>query len=268
MDSASRLQDRRAETEALARLILNARAGTGGVIVLRGEAGVGKTALLDYVLAHAPGCRVVRAAGVESEMELAFAGLHQLCAPFLDRLDRLPAPQHHALGIAFGLRDGDPPDRFFVGLAVLSLIAEVAERQPLVCVLDDAQWLDRASAQVLGFVARRLAAEAVVLIFALREPSDDRDLIRLPELSVRPLRDADARALFASSMPGTMDKAVRTGSSPRRRAIPWRCSSFPQGWTPEAFAGGFGMPDGVSVSSRIEESSGGGSRRFPSGPDC
>jgi DNA-binding CsgD family transcriptional regulator len=254
MDSGSRLQGRRAETEALDRLILNARAGTGGVVVLRGEAGVGKTALLDHVLAHASGCRVVRAAGVESEMELAFAGLHQLCAPFLDRLDRLPAPQHHALGIVFGLRDGDPPDRFFVGLAVLSLIAEVAERQPLVCVLDDAQWLDRASAQVLGFVARRLAAEAVVLIFALREPSEDRDLVRLPALSVRPLRDADARALLASSIPGTMDKAVRDRIIAEAQGNPLALLELPQGWTPEAFAGGFGMPDGVSVSSRIEES--------------
>jgi DNA-binding CsgD family transcriptional regulator len=254
MDSGSRLQGRRAETEALDRLIHNARAGTGGVVVLRGEAGVGKTALLDYVLAHAPGCRVVRAAGVESEMELAFAGLHQLCAPFLDRLDRLPAPQHHALGIAFGLRDGDPPDRFFVGLAVLSMIAEVAERQPLVCVLDDAQWLDRASAQVLGFVARRLAAEAVVLIFALREPSEDRDLIRLPALSVGPLRDADARALLASAIPGTMDEAVRDRIIAEAQGNPLALLELPQGWTPEAFAGGFGMPDGVSVSSRIEES--------------
>jgi hypothetical protein len=187
-------------------------------------------------------------------MELAFAGLHQICAPFLDRLDRLPAPQNEALGTAFGLRASDPPDRFLVGLAVLSLLAEVAEEQPLVCIVDDAQWLDRASAQVLGFVARRLAVEAVVLVFALREPSQDRDLMRLPELPVGALRDADARALLASAIPGRMDEAVRDRIIAEAQGIPLALLELPRGWTREAFAGGFGMPDGVSVSDRIEES--------------
>lgn len=253
-DSASRLQDRHAERESLDRLLGNARSGTSGVVVLRGEAGVGKTALLDHVLAHGAGCRVVRAAGVESEMELAFAGLHQLCAPFFDRLDRLPAPQQDAIGTAFGLRTGDPPDRFLVGLAVLSLLSEVAEEQPLVCILDDVQWLDRASAQVLGFVARRLAAEGVVLIFALREPGEDENLINLPELPVGPLRDADARALLASAIPGRMDEAVRNRIIAEAQGNPLALLELPRSWTAAAFAGGFGTPDGVSVSGRIEES--------------
>ena len=253
-DSGSRLQDRRAESEMLDRLVAKARAGTSGVVVLRGEAGVGKTALLDHFLAHAAGCRVVRAAGVESEMELAFAGLHQLCAPFLDRLDRLPAPQHEALGTAFGLRTGDTPDRFLVGLAVLSLLSEVAEEKPLVCILDDVQWLDRASAQVLGFVARRVAAEGVVLIFALREPSEEQNLIRLPELPVGPLQDGDARALLASAIPGRMDEAVLNRIIAEAQGNPLALLELPRSWTPAALAGGFGMPDSVSVSGRIEES--------------
>ena len=253
-DLGSRLQDRRAESDALDRLIANARAGSSGVVVLRGEAGVGKTALLEHLLGHAAGCRVVRAAGVESEMELAFAGLHQLCAPFLDRVDQLPAPQHDALGTAFGLRAGAPPDRFLVGLAVLSLLSAVAEHQPLICLLDDSQWLDRASAQVLGFVARRLAAESVVLVFALREPSDERDLIRLPELVIGPLGDSDARALLASALPGRIDDAVRDRIIAEAQGNPLALLELPRGWTPESFAGGFGIPDGGPVAGRIEES--------------
>ena len=161
----------------------NVRAGQSRVLVLRGEAGVGKTALLEYLLERASGCRVARAAGVESEMELPFAGLHQLCAPMLDRLERLPGPQRDALGTAFGLREGDAPDRFLVGLAVLSLLSDVAEERPLVCVVDDAQWLDRASAQALAFVARRLVAESVAMVFAVRESGDEQDLTGLPELA-------------------------------------------------------------------------------------
>src|ERR1700756_2191808 len=150
------LSGRRAECAELDGLLDGARERRSGVLVVRGEAGVGKTALLEYAVASAPDLRVMRAVGVESEMELAFAALHQLCAPLLDRLDRLPAPHRGALGGAFGLRAGDAPDRFLVGLAVLSLLADVAEEQPLVCVVDDAQWLDRASAQALVFVARGL----------------------------------------------------------------------------------------------------------------
>src|SRR5919202_1886370 len=173
------LLGRRSECETLDRLVGTVRGGESAVLVLRGEAGVGKSALLAYLIERATGCRVARAAGVESEMELPFAGLHQLCGSMLDRLDRLPAPQRDALATAFGLSAGDPPDRFLVGLAVLSLLSEVAEDGPLVCVVYDAQWQDRASAQTLAFVARRLLAEGVGLVFAVREPSPTQDLAEL-----------------------------------------------------------------------------------------
>jgi predicted ATPase len=158
-----RLLGRRRECAALYELVTTVRAGPSQALVLRGEAGVGKSALLDYLVQHASGCGVARAAGVESEMELAYAGLQQLCAPFLDGLEHLPGPQRDALATAFGLRDGDPPGRFLVGLAVLSLLSDVAEARPLLCIVDDAQWLDEASAQALAFVARRLGAESVGL---------------------------------------------------------------------------------------------------------
>ena len=167
-DPRRRLRGRRSECEALDRLVASARAGQSQVLVLRGEAGVGKSALVEYLVGGAAGCRIARAAGVESEMELAFAGLHQLCGPMMGHLGRLPGPQRDALAIAFGVSTGSAPDRFLVGLAVLSLVAEVAEEQPLVCVVDDAQWLDRVSAQTLAFVARRLLAERVAVVFAVR----------------------------------------------------------------------------------------------------
>src|SRR5262245_43173289 len=181
------LLGRRTERGALDSLVATVRAGQSAVLVIRGEPGVGKSALLAYLVERASGCRIARAAGVESEMELPFAGLHQLCAPMLDRLDRLPAPQRDALATAFALSAGDPPDRFLVGLAVLSLLSEVAEDEPLICVMDDAHWEDRASAQTLAFVARRLLAEAVGFVFAVREPSPTPDLAGLPELYVRGL---------------------------------------------------------------------------------
>jgi predicted ATPase len=189
------LRGRRSECEVFDRLLAEVRGGESRVLVVRGEAGVGKTALLEYLLERASGCRIARAAGVESQMELAFAGLHQLCAPMLNRLEHLPDPQCNALSVVFGLSAGDAPDRFLVGLAVLSLLSEVAEEQPLVCVIDDAQWLDRASAQTLVFVARRLFAEPVALVFGVREPSEEQELAGLPELVVGGLSDADARAL-------------------------------------------------------------------------
>jgi predicted ATPase len=166
------LRGRRSECEVFDRLLGAVGAGRSGALVVRGEPGVGKTALLEYVIGSASDLRVVRSVGVESEMELAFAALQQLCAPMLDRLPRLPGPQQAALGTAFGLGAGVAPDRFLVGLAVLSLLSEVAEERPLLCVVDDAQWLDRASAQALAFVARRLLAESVVMVFAAREPSE------------------------------------------------------------------------------------------------
>src|SRR3954467_15832533 len=251
---AAGLLDRSSERKALDQLLAGVRAGQSQVLVLRGEAGVGKSALLDYVRHSASGCRVARAAGVESEMELAFAGLHQLCAPFLDRLDRLPDPQRDALATAFGLRAGDRPNRFLLGLAVLSLLSDVAEAQPLVCLLDDAQWLDQASAQVLGFVARRLDAEAVVMIFAIREFAERGSLVGLPQLTLAPLRDADARDLLAATIAGPLDGSVRDRIVAEARGNPLALLELPRAWTPNALSGGFGLPDGVSVSSRIEES--------------
>jgi len=252
--SQPRILDRRAEREALAGLIARARGGASGVLVLHGQAGVGKTALLDDLLANAAGCRVIRTSGVESEMELAFAGLHQLCAPLASQLDRLPAPQRDALGIAFGLQSGDPPDRFLVGLAVLTLLSEAAARQPLVCLLDDAQWLDRASAQVLGFVGRRLAAESVVLVFARRDSTEVHELARIAELTVGPLRDSDAHALLASAIPGRLDASVRDRIVAESGGNPLALLELPRAWTPAALAGGFGLPDGATVEDRIDES--------------
>ena len=245
-DTTRPLIDRPAETARLDALLEGARSGHSGAVVVRGDPGVGKTALLDDLLARAVGCRLIRAAGVESEMELAFAALQQLCAPILDHVDLLPDPQRAALGIAFGRESGAPPDRFLVGLAILGLLSEVAATQPLVCLIDDAQWLDRASAQVLGFVARRLAAEAVVMIFAVREPWDGTDLTGLPELSVGPLRDADARRLLASAMPGKLDEPVRDRILAESRGNPLALLELPLAWTPAALAGGFGIP-GLSV---------------------
>ena len=202
----SGLRGRRSECARLDGLLAGVRAGRSAALVIQGEAGVGKTALLEYVAGSAADLRVLRAAGVESEMELAFAALHQMCGPVLDRLGRLPDPQRAALGTAFGLQAGPPPDRFLIGLAVLSLLAEVAEDGPVVCVIDDARWLDRASARVLAFVARRLVAESVLMIFAVREP--DADLDGLPELLVQGLREDDARQLLRSVVPWPLDERV------------------------------------------------------------
>ena len=185
---------------------------------MRGEPGVGKTALLDYLAGRASGCRVVRAAGVQSEMELAFAGLHQLCAPMLDHAESLPGPQREALRTAFGLSAGPPPDRFLVGLAVLGLLSETAAERPLVCVVDDQQWLDQASAQALGFAARRLAADPVGLVFAARVPGED--VAGLPELVVGGLA-AERCAIAAGFGADRADRAAgraRPGPGHRRHA--------------------------------------------------
>ena len=219
--------------------------GQSRVLVVSGEPGVGKTALLESAIESASGFRVARAVGVESEMELAFAALQQLCAPMLDRLDRLPAPQRDALGVAFGLRAGNAPDRFLVGLAVLSLLAEVAEEQPLVCVVDDAQWLDRASAQALVFVARRLLAESVALVLVTREPSEE--LEGLPGLVVEGLRDGDARALLSSAVRVPLDERVRERIVAETRGNPLALLELPRGLTADELAGGFGLPDAPGI---------------------
>ena len=229
------------------------RAGPSRALVLRGEAGVGKSALLEYLVRRASGCGIARAAGVESEMELAFAGLHQLCAPFVDRLERLPGPQREALGTAFGLRDGDAPDRFLVGLAVLSLLSDVAEERPLVCVVDDAQWLDGASAQALAFVARRLGAESVGLVFAVREPAGERHLDGLAELVVGGLDDGDAQALLEAVVAGPLDERVRDRIVAETRGNPLALLELPRGRTPAELAGGFGLNGGPALAGRIEE---------------
>ena len=223
------------------------------MLVVRGEAGVGKTALLEYVAERASWCRIVRIAGVESEMELAFAGLHQLCAPILDGLDGLPGPQRDALRVAFGLHGGDTPDRFLVALAVLSLLADVAERQPLVCLVDDAQWLDRASAQTLAFVARRLQAERIAIVFAVREPHEVKEVTGLPELVVGGLADPDARWLLASAIPGRLDERVRDQIVAETRGNPLALLELTRGSTPAELAGGFGLPDARPLASRLEE---------------
>ena len=248
------LLGRSSECDTLDRLVATVRAGQSAVLVVRGEAGVGKSALLASLIERASGCRIVRAAGVESEMELPFAGLHQLCGPMLDRLDRLPAPQRDALATAFGLSAGDPPDRFLVGLAVLSLLSEVAEDGPLVCVVDDAQWQDRASAQILAFVARRLLAEAVGLVFAVREPSPTQDLAGLPELVVSPLDERDASALLQSAVPGRLDERVADRVVAEARGNPLALLELPRGLTSAELAGGFASPEVLPLASRIEQS--------------
>ena len=244
--------DRRSEREALDELLGAVRAGESRALVVRGEAGVGKTALLEYLLERSSGFRVVRAAGVQLEMELAFAGLHQLCAPMLDRLGRLPVPQRDALRTAFGVSPGSAPDRFFVALAVLSLFSDVAEERPLLCLVDDAQWLDSASAQALGFVARRLLAESVGLVFAAREPGEG--LAGLPELLVEGLGDADAGALLASVIRGPLDERVRHRIVAETRGNPLALLELPRELSPGELAGGFGLPVALPLSGRIENS--------------
>ncbi len=246
------LHGRRNEREVLDRLLAAVRGGQSGVLVVSGEAGVGKTALLESAIRSASGFRVLRAVGVESDMELAFAALQQLCAPLMDRLDRLPGPQQDALGVAFGLRAGEAQDRFLVGLAVLSLLAEVAEEQPLLCVVDDAQWLDRASAQALAFVARRLLAESVALVFSTRDHVDE--LEGLPRLRVEGLHEGDARALLGSVLRVPLDEQVRERLVAETRGNPLALLELPRGLTPGELAGGFGLPDALPLSGRIEDS--------------
>jgi DNA-binding CsgD family transcriptional regulator len=251
--SARRLLGRRSECAALDQLVASVRAGTSRALVLRGEAGVGKSALLEYLVQHSAGCGITRSAGVESEMELAYAGLQQMCAPFLDRLERLPGPQRDALGTAFGLRDGDAPDRFLVGLAVLSLLSDIAEQQPRVCVVDDAQWLDAASAQALGFVARRLGAESVGLVLAVRETGGERDFEGLPELVVGGLGDPEARELLATVVTGPLDDRVRDRIVAETRGNPLALLELTRGRTPAELLSGFGLAGGPPVPGRIEQ---------------
>ncbi|MFC3572345.1 ATP-binding protein [Streptomyces yaanensis] len=248
------LRGRDKELAALERVLATARAGSSAVLVLRGEAGIGKTALLDHAARRADGFRVVGIAGIESEMELAFASLHQLCAPMLGRLHELPGPQRDALSVAFGLREGEAPNRFLVGLAVLGLLAGAAEGRPLVCLVDDAQWLDDGSLQVLAFVARRLMAEAVALIFALRVPDDDRELAGLPELIVEGLSEPDARALLASAVRVPLDPLVRDRIVAEAHGNPMALLHVLRALAPAELAGGFWLPGRRPTASCLEDS--------------
>src|SRR3954454_15909074 len=246
------LRGRQDECAVLDGLLDGARAGRSGVLVVRGEAGIGKTALLEHAIESASDVTSLRAVGVESEMELPFAALHLLCAPVLDFVDRLPPPQRDALEITFGVSAGAPPDRFLVALATLSLYSEAAQERPLLCVIDDAQWLDRASAQALGFVARRLLAEPVVLLVAARETTDA--FADLPELLIEGLADAEARKLLAAVIPGRLDDRVADQLVAEARGNPLALIELPRGLSPAQLAGGFGLPAAPSLAGRIEQS--------------
>jgi DNA-binding CsgD family transcriptional regulator len=246
------LRGRDAELAALDRLLDAARSGESGALVVRGEPGIGKTAMLEYAIGSAPDMRLLRAVGVQSEVELAFAGLHQLCGPLLPRLDRLPEPQRQALRVAFGMSDGNAPDRFVVGLAALSLLSDAAEEQPLLCAVDDAQWLDEESALTLAFVARRLVAESVAIVFVIRESSEV--FSGLPDLVLHGLDADDARSLLASGLPGLVDGQVRDRIVSETRGNPLALLELPHGLSAVELAGGFGVPDDLPLTARIEQS--------------
>jgi DNA-binding CsgD family transcriptional regulator len=249
---AVQLLGRQRERDVLDRLLEAARDAHGAVLAVYGEAGVGKTALLEYAIEAGADFRVARAAGVEGEMELAFAALHQLCSPSLDVILNLPDPQRDALQVALGLSAGRPPNPFLVGLAVLNLLSEAAEEQPLLCIVDDAQWLDRASARTLAFVARRLLAEKIAILFAAPEPIDA--LAGFAELHVEPLGRRDARALLVSVLPARLDERVLERIVVETHGNPLALLELPRGLTPAQLAGGFGLPAALPLSARIEES--------------
>jgi len=248
-----RLRGRASECETFRGLISTAESGSSQVLVLRGEAGVGKTALLEYASELASGFRSVQVAGVQSDMELAFAGLHQLCAPLMDHVDELPEPQREALAVAFGRGVGPTPDRFLVGLAVLSLMAAAANDQRLLCVVDDAQWLDQVSVQTLAFVARRLMAEPVALVFAVRDGGAE-SLAGLPELVINGLSGGDARDLLESVMVGGIDPRVRDRIVAETRGIPLALLEVPRNVSAAELAGGFWNSGGRPSAGQIEES--------------
>jgi DNA-binding CsgD family transcriptional regulator len=246
------LRGRQREREALDQLLQAVRDGGSRVLVVRGEPGVGKTALLEYLVEQASGFQVARAVGVESEMEFPYATLHQLCTPMWDRIEHLPEPRRDALGAAFGLSAGGAPDRFLVGLAALGLVADSAEDQPLLCVVDDAQWCDQASAQVLSFVARRLFADSVAMMFATRAPREN--FGGLPELVIGGLPDHDAHALLDAVIRAPLDEQVRERIVAETRGNPLALLELPRGLTPAELAGGFGLPNALTLSGRIEDS--------------
>ena len=247
------LLGRASERQRLDRLLENVRGGQSAVLVIRGEPGVGKTTLLRYGARQAAGFRVEQIAGIEAEMELPFAGLHQLCPPMIARLDVLPEPQRDALGVALGLSSGAAPDRFLVALAVLSLLSALAEERPLLCLVDDAQWLDGASGQVLGFVARRLLAESVGILVAVREPDGEPAFEGLPELPLEGLGDEGARALLARAVPGRLDDRVRDRIVAETRGNPLALLELPRGMSAAELAGGFDLPAPRDLLGHLED---------------
>ena len=251
-ETAERLLGRQRERAVLERLLDTARDGHGAVLVLHGDPGVGKTALLEYAVEAGQDFRVVRTAGVQGEMELDYAALQQLCSPLLDFSERLPDPQRDALGVAFGLSAGQAPSPFLVGLAVLGLFSEAAEREPLLCLVDDAQWLDGASARALAFVAHRLLAERVVLAFATRDVGGG--WARFPQVRVEPLGRRDARALLESVLAARLDESVLERIVAETGGNPLALLELPRGLTPAQLAGGFGLPAALSLSAGIEQS--------------
>ena len=246
-----RVLGRQREREVLGRLLDDARAGRGGVLVLYGEPGMGKTALLDLAVELAGNCKVVRTAGVEGETELPYAALQQLSGPIFGLSERLPDPQREALSVAFGLSAGHAPNPFLVGLAVLGLLVEAANDQPLLCVVDDAQWLDRASARALAFIARRLLADRIALLFAARERSEA--FGGFPEVQIGPLGRRDARALLESVLPTRMDDRVLERIVTETNGNPLALLELPRGMNPSELAGGFGLPAAAPLSDQIEE---------------
>jgi DNA-binding CsgD family transcriptional regulator len=249
-----RLRGRSRELVRLGRLLTGLRSGRSGALVVRGEAGIGKTALLEQRVEQAAGCTVTRATGVQADMELPFAGLQQLFGSMLGSLERLPGPQRAAVEVAFGLRSGPAPDRFEVGLAMLGLLAEVAEREPLVCVVDDAQWLDQASARTLAFVARRLMAESVAMVFAVRDPTDEQTFVGLPQLFVGGLNQEDARGVLRLAIAGRVDERVMDRIVAETRGNPLALLELPRGQSAAELAGGFGVSSTQPLAARLERS--------------
>jgi DNA-binding CsgD family transcriptional regulator len=244
---------RASEREVLDGMLAKVRKGQSAVLVIRGEPGIGKTALLRYTARQASGLRVAQIAGVQAEMELPFAGMQRLCAPMFDRLDVLPEPQRNALNVAFGVSPGDPPDRFLVALAVLSLLCATAEERPLLCLVDDAQWLDAASGQTLGFVARRLLAESVAILFALREPNAGRTFDGLPESALEGLQEADARALLSRAVPGRLDDRVRDRIIAETHGNPLALLELSRSMSAAERAAGYAIPAASDLPSHVEE---------------
>jgi DNA-binding CsgD family transcriptional regulator len=251
--SPTRFLDRKRECEALDQRLARLRAGESSVLVIRGEPGIGKTALLRYAARRASGFRVAHVAGAEAEVELPFAGIHQLCAPLLDTLDELPQPQQDALKVALGLAPGDVPDRLLVGLAVLGLLSAAAEERTLLCLVDDAHWLDAASAVILGFIARRLPAESMAMVIAVREPSTRHDFDELPDLLLRGLPEEDARTLLMTAVPGPLDDRVRDRIVAETRGNPLALLELPRSMSPAELAGGFRLLPASDLPRRLED---------------